>query len=136
MQEFIYEKKLLLNHVLISGTKALIINDYYKKLPAFTDKYTKIKAKIDAAKGANIDLDNVISLEKESDKVFKIVNTGTAFYGSVKWLIYKNLLINDDWQQLYLLIANRLYDHSELIRMHKKITNKIINLYNNFIFVK
>lgn len=129
-------KKLLLDHILISGTKAIVINDCYKKLPAFTDKYIKIKANIDTTKGANIALNSIINLEKESDKVFKISNTGTAFYGSVKWLIYKNLLINDDWQQLYLLIANRLYDHSELIRMHKKAASKIINLYNNFIFVK
>lgn len=129
-------KKLLLDHVLISGTKLIVINDYYKKLPAFTDKYIKIKANIETTKGANIDLDTVISLGKEGDNVFKITNTGIAFYGPIKWLIYKNLLINDDWQRLYLLIANRLYDHSELIRMHKKAASKIINLYNNFIFVK
>ena len=125
------KKRFLLNHILISGTTVILINNYYKKLTSYTSKYYELINKRDSSS-----IENVIAIEEEQNNTFCLYNTGTAFYGPVKWLIYKNLLINNDGEQHYLIIANRRYDHSGFMDMHKKASNKIINLYNNFIFVK
>ena len=104
------KKIFLLDLILISGYTVLEIkNNYYKKSNSYTNKY---------------------------NKKFCIYNTGTAFYGFIKWLIYKNLLINNDGNQQCLIISNRRYDHSDFMYMQKRAAHKIINLYNNFIFVK
>ena len=125
------KKRFLLNYTLISGTTVITIKDYYKKLTSYTSKYYKLINKMDSSS-----IENAIAIEEEQNKTFRIYNTGTAFYGHIKWLIYKNLLINNDGMQHYLIISNRRYDHSAFIDMHKRASNKIINLYNNFIFVK
>ena len=125
------QKRFLLDHTLISGTTVITIKDYYKKLTSYTSKYYKLINKMDSSS-----IENAIAIEEEQNKTFRIYNTGTAFYGYIKWLIYKNLLINNDGNQHYLIISNRHYDHSDFIDMHKRASNKIINLYNNFIFVK
>ena len=125
------KKRFLLDHILISGTTTIIINNYYKKLTSYTSKYYKLINK----KGSS-SIENNIALAEEQNNTFCLYNTGTAFYGPVKWLIYKNLLINNDGNQHYLIISNRRYDHSDFMNMHKRAANKIINLYNNFIFVK
>ena len=125
------KKRFLLDHTLISGTTVIIINDYYKKLTSYTSKYYELINKRNSSS-----IENAIAIEEEQNKTFRIYNTGTAFYGYIKWLIYKNLLINNDGNQHYLIISNRRYDHSDFIDLHKRASNKIINLYNNFIFVK
>ena len=129
------QKRFLLNHTLISGATVITINDYYKKLTYYTSKYYELINKRDSSSIEN-EIENDIAIEEEQNKTFRIYNTGTAFYGHIKWLIYKNLLINNDGMQHYLIISNRRYDHSDFMDMHKRASNKIINLYNNFIFVK
>ena len=105
--------------------------DYYKKLTSYTSKYYKLINKRDS-----LSIENAIAIEEERNKSFSVYNTGTAFFGYIKWLIYKNLLINNDGKQHYLIISNRRNDHSDFMNMHKRASNKIINLYNNFIFIK
>lgn len=129
------QKRFLLNHTLISGTTVITINDYYKKLTYYTSKYYELINKRNSSSIEN-EIENDIAIEEEQYKTFRIYNTGTVFYGYIKWLIYKNLLINNDGNQHYLIISNRYYDHSDFMDMHKRASNKIINLYNNFIFVK
>ena len=129
------KKRFLLNHTLISGTTVITINDYYKKLTYYTSKYYKLINKRDSSSIEN-EIENDIAIEEEQNKTFRIYNTGTAFYGCIKWLVYKNLLINNDGNQHDLIISNRHYDHPDFMEMRKRVYNKIINLYNNFIFVK
>lgn len=125
------KKRFLLDHILISGSTVILINDYYKKLTSYTTKYYKLINK----KGYS-SREDAINIYKEQRKVFSIYNTGTAFFGAVKWLVYKNLLINKDNDKHYLIISNRRYDHPGFIDMQKIASKKLINLYNNFIFVK